>query len=231
MTENLISIKELTDELYIHPILQKIPIETVVHFAVNFMRIMGVPDMFVEKCVVLDVKNYRAPLPCDFYKIIQVRTDKHVDNHCGIYRSATDTFHMSDKHIDTKELTYKIQNSIIYTSTKDEPIEIAYKAIAVDEYGFPMIPDNASYIRALKAFIKKEWFTIKFDMGEIHPDALKNAQQDYAWAAGDCDVEFNRMSLDEAESFYNIWGRMVVTANEHVRHFANSGTKEFIKMV
>ena len=231
MIENLISIKELTDELYIHPIMQKIPIETIVRFAVNFMRLMGVPNMFVEKCIVLDVKNYRAPLPCDFYKIIQVRTDKRNGYGCGIYRSATDTFHMSDNHEDSKDLTYKIQNSIIYTSTKDTPIEISYKAIATDEYGFPMIPDNASYIRALKAFIKKEWFTIKFDLNEISQQALINAQQDYAFAAGDCDSEFNRMSLDEAESFYNMWGRMVVTANEHVRHFANSGTKEFIKMV
>ena len=231
MIENLISIKELTDELYIHPMMQKIPIETIVRFTINFMRLMGVPNMFVEKCTVLDVKNYRAPLPCDFYKIIQVRTDKHNERGCGIYRSATDTFHMSDSHEDNKDLTYKIQNSIIYTSTKDTPIEIAYKAIATDEYGFPMIPDNSSYIRALKAFIKKEWFTIKFDLNEISQQSLFNAQQEYAFAAGDCDSEFNRMSLDEAESFYNMWGRMVVTANEHVKHFANSGTKEFIKIV
>lgn len=231
MIENLISIKELTDELYIHPMMQKIPIETIVRFTISFMRLMGVPNMFVEKCAVLDVKNYRAPLPCDFYKIIQVRTDKRNGYDCGIYRSATDTFHMSDNHEDNKDLTYKIQNSIIYTSTKDTPIEIAYKAIATDEYGFPMIPDNSSYIRALKAFIKKEWFTIKFDLNEISQQSLLNAQQEYAFAAGDCDSEFNRMSIDEAESFYNMWGRMVVTANEHVRHFANSGTKEFIKIV
>ena len=49
MKDSRISIKELMDELYLHPMLQSIPLETVVHHTVNFMRILGCPMIFDEK--------------------------------------------------------------------------------------------------------------------------------------------------------------------------------------
>jgi len=229
MTERMISIKEFADELYMSKRLQKIPLEAIIRYTINFMRIVGVPNMFFEKCEKLDIKNYRAELPCDFYMPMQVRSLGK--NYTGTYRAATDTFHLSPEHRNIRELTYTIQGHIIYTSVKEDTIEIAYKAIPVDEYGFPLIPDNSSFTRALKAFIKKEHYTDEFDEGNLDIRVLQNAQQDYAFAVGACETEYQRMSLDEAEAFYNIWSNLVVRANEHVKTFANSGSKELLKVV
>jgi hypothetical protein len=38
------------------------------------MRIVGMPNMFIEKTEELKIEDYRAQLPCDFYQMIQVRT-------------------------------------------------------------------------------------------------------------------------------------------------------------
>ena len=232
MANQLISIHDFMDELYIHPLMREIPLETVVRYTVNFMRIVGVPNMFDNRVTRLDIHDYRSCLPEDFYDIVSLRrcgTRNAHDN--ATYRYATDTFHFSSHKDGVEGLTYKIQGGVIYTSTKDDPVELSYLAIPVDQYGYPMIPDNSSFTRALKAFIKKEWFTILMDLGKLHPSVLSNAQQDYAWAVGDCESEFNRLSLDKAESFYNTWQNLVVRANEHMKGFINTGRKEVLRVV
>ena len=210
------------------------------------MKIVGVPKMFDDRTAFIDIKDHIGKLPCDFYKMIQVRGGKNIGTEV-VYREATDTFHMSaikEKRVDEyflekqkkpiahqlTEYTYKIQGNAIITSSDDCTIEIAYKAIPVDVYGYPMIPDNPSFTRALKAFITKEFVTNNCYSGDIDPKLLAIAQQDYAWAVGDCETEFNRLSIDEAESFYNMWSQMIVKDNEHARHFEGTGRREKIRL-
>ena len=144
------------------------------------------------------------------------------------FRYATDTFHMSDVKSGV-DLTYKIQGGYIFTSIKEGTIELSYQAILLEE-GFPLIPDNSKFTRALQAYIKKEWFTILFDMGKLQPAILNNTQQEYAWAVGACESEFQKMSLDKAESFYNSWRTMIPRTNQHSAGFAYNGSKQNLKI-
>lgn len=231
MAETYINIRRTLDSLLRHPLMQDISLETVVDYTVEFFDIMGVPNMFEEKNEILQVKDYRAVLPCDYSSMIQVRnTDGN------IFRYTTDSFHLSKiKHLDNetrdfKDLTYKVQGGIIYTSLKECEIEISYEAIATDDEGYPLLPDNGSFTRALELYIKKKWFTIQFELGKVTQQVLQNIQQEYAWAAGDCQTEFNRLSLDKAESFYNTWKSMIIRDTEHKSGFKNTGTKERIKL-
>ena len=229
MAENLISIKEVVDELYIHPLLRNIPFDTIVRYSVDFMKLMGVPKMFENRIATLEVSNYRAALPCDFYKMVRVR-HKVTGEEETVYRSATDSFHLSPNREGPYEHTYKIQGNVIYTSTENKSIEISYLGMCIDDDGYPLMPSNTSYVRALKAYIKKEWFTILFDEGKIGGDVLNLALQNYAWAAGDCESEFQRMTLDDAESFYNMWSQLLLKSNDHNKHFEGTGRRESIKI-
>ena len=145
------------------------------------------------------------------------------------FRYATDTFHMSDVKSDI-DLTYKIQGGYIFTSIKEGTIELSYQAILLDEEGFPLIPDNSKFTRALQAYIKKEWFTILFDLGKLQAAIYQNAQQEYAWAVGACESEFQKMSLDKAESFYNSWSTLIPRRNQHQRFYTYNGSKQNLKM-
>jgi hypothetical protein len=157
----------------------------------------------------------------------------YVEDSCKVgkvFTYSTDTFHMSEgkSHIG---LTYKIQGDYIFTSIKEGEIELAYKAILIDELSsYPMIPDNSKFTRALQAYIKKEWFTILFDMGKLQGAILQNAQQEYAWAVGACESEFQKMSLDKAESFYNSWSTLIPRRNQHQRFYTYNGSKQNLKI-
>lgn len=144
------------------------------------------------------------------------------------FRYATDTFHMSDSKSKVG-LTYKIQGGYIFTSIKEGEVELSYKAIIIDEDGFPMIPDNSKFTRALEAYIKKQWFTILFDMGKLQGAILQNTQQEYAWAVGACESEFQKMTLDKAESFYNSWRTIIPREYQHSRNFSYNGSKQDLK--
>lgn len=236
--EKTTNIRRVADRIMRHPLLRDVPFETILDYTVDFLQIVGVPSLFEEKTALLHVENYRCMLPCDYVSMIQVRTAKKVDgiepNHRShiSYRYSTDSFHMSNDKPDVgrygTDLTYKIQGCIIYTSTKDTDIEIAYNAIATDGEGYPLLPDNPSFLRALEAYVKKQHFTILFDLGKLQPVILQNAQQEYAWAVGDCETEFHRLSLDKAESLFNSWRTLLIRDSEHRHGFVNNGTKEYL---
>lgn len=229
MAQQQQSIKVVFDKIMRHPLMRDLDLEAIIDYSVDFMKIMGNPTIFTNKIKELEVKDYRALLPCDYYNVIQVRPIQG-DVAGPSMLGSSDSFHLSNKGIE-KDLntTYKIQNSIIHTNMKEGLIEFSYNAISVDENGYPMIPVNAEFTRALEAYIKKTYFTILFDTGKITGQVLNQALQDYSWAVGACQSEFNRMSLDQAESFYNSWSTLLIRNNEHSRGFKTNSRKENIR--
>lgn len=230
MAEQQQSIKVIFDKIMRHPLLQDLSIETIVDYSIDFMRIVGVPSMFEEKVEKAEVINYRASLPCDYYQMIQIRALDPNYNILGAFRYSSDSFHMSNTKPEYADYSYKVQGNIIYLSVPNGLIEIAYQAITIDSDGYPLIPDNSSFTRALEAYIKKQHFTILFDLGKIGNGPLAQVQQDYAWAVGDCQSEFNRLTIDKAESFYNSWRTLIIRSSEHRTGFLHNGTQEKLKM-
>ena len=62
------------------------------------------------------------------------------------------------------------------------------------------------------------------------PAVLQNTQQEYAWAVGDCQSEFNRLSIDQMEALSNSWRTMILRENQHASGFAGNGNKEILKI-
>lgn len=231
-----ISIREIIDNLLDHPMLQDLTLERAVNYAIHFIRIVGVPNEFEEKTALIDIENYRGCLPCDFYDMIQVRTYKEGEHVPRVFRYATDSFHISPKkdsehkYLKDWDLTYKIQNNIIFTSKKEGKIEIAYHAIKVDSEGYPLIPENSSFIQALELYIKKKVFTILFDQGKISPAVLQNTQQEYAWYVGQAQRDLTMPTIDQMESISNMWTQLLQRSNEHSKGMKPLGRREYIRV-
>ena len=222
-----ISIRQIMDDLLAHPMLQDLTLERAINYAVQFIQILGYPQEFIEKTEVLEVKDYRALLPCDFYEIIQVRLLVNGDNPGPMFIASTDSFHMSEMKT-SRQLTYKIQNSVIYTSLENGKIEIAYNAMMLDKDGYPMIPENSAFIKALELYIKKAWFTVLFDMGKLPQGVLQNTQQEYAWAAGQASTSLIKPSLDEMQAISNSWNTLLVKPYKHDDGFESLGTRQYL---
>lgn len=226
-----ISIKEILDNILDNPMLKDLSLERAVNYTVHFMRKVGCPQIFVEKTSLIEIKDYRGSIPCGFNEVIQVRTHSTCNKKdYKVFRHTTDSFHMSETKQDSFDLTYKIQGNVIFTSLKEGTIEMAYNAFAVDSDGFPLVPDNSSFIDALELFIKKKYYTILFDLGKINPQVLNNVQQEYAWAVGQAQSDLIRPTIDQMQSITNSLNTLIPRVTEHNTGFINNGTQEKLKI-
>ena len=228
--EKYISLKQILDNILDHPMLREVSFERAVNYTQSFMRIVGCPKMFEEKTAIIEIEDYRGVLPCDFNEIIQVRTHNTCDDNYKVFRYSTDNFHMSENKQESFDLTYKIQGNVIYTSMKEGTIEIAYNAFAVDSEGYPLIPDNSTFIRALELYIKKQCFTVLFDLGQINQAVYQNVRQEYAWAVGQAQSDLIRPTIDQMQAITNSLNTLIWRTTEHNNGFVNNGSAEKIKL-
>lgn len=227
-----INIRRILDELKKHPLLQDLTLEQVVSYTITFIGIFGMPKLYQDKEEPIHIENFRARLPCDLISINQIK-----ECETGIcLRSMTDTF-MPREHHDRvtgyrlpQELSFKTQGQVLYVSFKTGDVSVSYKAIPIDKDGFPLLIDNPVFLKALEAYIKKEEFTILFDIGKITPAVLQNTQQQYAWLAGQLQSEFTIPSISEMESIKNSWCALIQKVSEFDSGFKSLGDKEKIRL-
>lgn len=227
-----ISIKELLSRILRHPLLQDLTLEQVVQHTLDFIGIFGMPKLYQNKEEVIHIEEFRGILPCDLISINQVKECKS-----GVcMRSMTDNF-MPQEHYDKnvgykvpQELTFKTQGQIIYTSFKTGDILVSYKSIPVDKDGYPLLIDNSVFMKALELYIKREAFTVLFDMGKIQAGVLQNTQQQYAWLAGQLQSEFTIPSISEMESIKRSWCTLIQRVTSFNDGFRNNGNQEYIKL-
>ena len=90
--------------------------------------------------------------------------------------------------------------------------------------------DNPVFLKTLESYIKREVFTILFDMGKINGNVLQNTQQQYAWLAGQLQSEFTIPSVSEMESIKNSWCTLIQRTHEFDNGFSSLGRRENIKL-
>lgn len=210
------------DKLHRNPLLSDITLETVVDYTVDFMRIVGTPRVFTDKVVELTVVDYKTALPEDWYENIQIRFGEEV------FRYSSDTFHLSRNTVNsmpTTEITFVVQGNYIHTSIEKGIIELSYRAIDTDTEGYPLLPDNSNFTRALELYIKQQYYTILFELGKITSQVYGNTQQQYAWAVGALETDMQRLDLSRAETFFNSYSTLLIRKNQFQRGFKGNGDK------
>ena len=222
---NYIRLPEVLSRIMRHPLLTDLNLETAIQYTLDFFAAIGLPNIYADKVTTICIDNFRGILPCDLIAINQVRLARN-----GVcLRAMTDSFNGTHPD-DNGELSFKTQGSIIFTSFKTGDIELSYKAIPTDDDGLPLLPDNPVFLKTLELYIKKEWFTILFDMGKISPAVLQNTQQEYAFKAGQCNNEFIIPSVSEMEAFTRMYNTLVPRVNEFSKSFKHMGDREYIKL-
>jgi hypothetical protein len=231
------NIRRVLDDLLEDTHMENLTLEQVVKHTIRFIGKHGYPKLYQDKQEDVEIHEFRGVLPCDLVSINQVR-DKRT-RIC--LRSMTDTIYPPEgKHDDCPpighplghpighydhihpELAFKTQGRIIYTSFPEGLLEIVYKAIPLDEDGFPLLIDNESYLDALEAYISMNVLRNKFRQGKIAAAVYQDAQQVYAVAARELMTEMSTPSLSEMESI----SRMLTTMIKPTPHFDNGFRKE-----
>lgn len=225
------SLKLIGDRLLRSNIMKGISWDAIIDYVIDFFDTVGAPDLFINKIHTGEIKNFRGKLPCDFVEEVQVFLGKSSETAVSPARYATDTLHEHYNKVgnDFVHNTYSINNNYIFTSLKNGWYTIAYKAIMVDEEGYPMLPADRIFINALEWYIKYKYFTLLWEDGKIEDKRLENAKQEYSWYVGQLESNAQALSLSKAESLFNSFRTLVPRDNEFSKRFSNTGSKEFIR--
>lgn len=211
---NYISIKTIMNNLLEHPLLKDLTLDKVVRHTADFIQLVGMPEILENKETTLRVNKYKAELPCDFFELIQMKTKDNCVEH--YFKKSTSSFKENCNNL----YTYRIEGGKIWTSIESGDIDIAYRAIVLDDDGFPMLSNDIYFIKALESYIKKFYFKILFEMGDINRFQYNEIDNDYNVAIAQC---VNHLGMPSPEDIANIKYMLGQFLPDH--HASESGYK------
>ena len=239
----------------------EISYEDLTYYIYECLGLMDRPLQFVRKVTGhkenpdLDVTNYRAELPCDFYKLERIAVDglpvryannsfHHLlsgdccDANTGVSSAElfTDNFGnqfspQSAPITNTGTLdsvTFDINDNFITLSVKEGKICMAYLAFPVDSEGFPMIPDDITYKVALKKYLmyKLRYIDWSKDPSNTGKRALfEYDESEYMWYVGKALSKSKIPHPEEMESLKNQILTMIPNVNSHDTFYKTLGAK------
>lgn len=232
-TGNLVSIKLIADRLLRNPLMKNMDYEFIVDNAIQLLRIIDAPNVYVTRRESLNVENYRALKPIDMVKIMSiVRTDLG-DLPIPLMSSEDDSqefYNVSENLPDRDDYTYSLNSKYVNLNFEKGDIIIVYKAVATDEECYPLVLDNETLLRCIESYIKYRWFDILNDMEMISDRKLHKAEADYSFNVAQADANLKLPSIDEMEALVNTITQLIPSRTEHSRRFEFLGAQENLRI-
>ena len=232
-TGNLVSIKLIADRLMRNPLMKDLNYEFIVDNAIQVLRILDAPSIYVTRREGLNVVNFRALKPIDMIKVEGiVRTDQ---NNTPQTLSASEDisqefFHVGGNLPTRTDSTYSLNSKYVNVNFENGKINIIYKAIATDDECYPLVLDNETLLRCVESYIKWKWFDVMNDMDMISDRKLNKAEIDYCFNVGQADANLKLPSADEMESLTNMITQILPSRTEFQRRFEFLGAQENLRI-
>ena len=212
------------------PIVQDLKYEDAAEYAIEYLRLIGAALSFEDKVGSIKLNNYKGLLPNN---LITIRGIQYSECECegGVaMRYASDIYHTNlGKDCEgSQEYTYITQNNIITTSMKDGWINLSYSALATDEFGYPLIPDNESFKVALEYYIIHRTLEGLWSMGKITDKVFQYYEQKRHYYSAQATNSMTIKNMDQMETTFNAINRMIIDVNPQQTFYKNFGVKENI---
>jgi len=229
---NLVSIKLIADRLMRNPLCKDMGYEFIVDNAIQLLRILDAPSIYVTKREGLNVSNFRALKPIDMIRVEGiVRTDSGVPIPLQATEFIAQEFlHTGDKLSTRPEDTYSFNSKYINLNFETGSINIIYKSIATDEECYPLVLDNETLLRCVESYIKYRWFDILHDMDMVSGQKLNKAESDYSFNVAQADSNMKMPSADEMEMITNQIVQLIPSNTEFSRRFEYLGSQEKLRI-
>lgn len=220
-------------------------IEMAVEWIGEAIPLIGVYSAYVNKTtdgniereheapVVLE--NHRAKLPCDIYKLNSIRFITEYDETLQEIKSSvpmittSDVFHMSLTNYEYAELDlrYKVNNGYVYVEGVSKGLlEFSYEAFATDDRGFPMVPDDERYVRALSAYLQERIGFRLMMQDKLSERKYDRLEQNWLFYVNSAYTGALLQTIDDAEAFRNSYTRMVENSSAHANGYAGESFRQ-----
>ena len=169
--------------------------------ALNFI---GSSTQLVKKQEKLLIEDHKANLPTDFVHLEQIRYESKQfgDNYLKYNPANHNT--KEEGQIGKQKETYQLNPDVIVTTFEHGEITIIYKALPVDDDGYPLVPDNQYFLEALfwYAFKKMLMRGYKSKVSELSYFYADQQWKRYCTAARN---KANYPDIGKYQRFADVW--------------------------
>jgi len=180
-----------------------------------------------------------AELFLEYYKPTSIRYSQYYNSNFKPLRLATSPYskaasmHCSNCVNLTAncEQEYTIDHPYIRTDFKEGYICLSYLGQALDEQGYPMIPDEVSYVEAIKRYIVYKVKYSEFIQGVINPQVFAKLEDDWHWYCRQARGKANMPdTVDKLENLLQQRQRLIPKINRYYGFFGNLASKEALNL-
>jgi hypothetical protein len=126
----------------------------------------------------------------------------------------------------TKDITYVITPGYIKMNVESGYIMLAYQAIPTDDEGYPLIPDDVSFIEAIYWYIVMKLYYPQWVSGQIRDAVYYDARRSWNYYCKQAFGNALMPNTDQLESIKNSWVRLVPEIKEHTSGFSALGQEQ-----
>jgi len=120
-------------------------------------------------------------------------------------------------------IKYTIKPGHINVNVRDGYIRISYDAISVDEDGYPMIPDLASYTEALYWYVTMKLKYPEYLSGRMNREIYYDIRRSWNFYCKQAYGESMMPGQDEMETIKNVWNKLKVDYNAQYTGYEDLG--------
>ena len=250
------SIKTLISRLLVNPMMENINDVDLARYVGEALKLIGAPMSYEDKLCTIDIKNYRGKLPKNMLYIIQTSFgDGHSPMryasdtfHSQHHNVGSKEFSEKKYYNDNDNLghqggyasgysrgknysqgaEYSINNQYIYLSQEEGTVNLLYKTIVTDAEGYPMIPNNIKFEKAIEWYVKYQHYMPLWEMGKIPDKVYQKVEQEYTWYVGAAQTAGQAMTIDQAASFTNAFNKLILQPLQHETFFKEHGSRQYL---
>lgn len=244
-----ISVKAILEGLYRdNNISEEVNFLDCVEWAGECLESIGAYSQFVQKSTDLELENYRVLIPCDFHKMLgatykglpiveassnygNIVPSTTTDSSQFLVNNTSADLPQSVNSVGDEHYTYLINDSYFVSNLKEGTITMSYLAFPVDDCGFPMIPDNYYYKKAVQMYITYMIDRAQWRVGRIPDKVYQESKNDWQWYVQAARSAGLFPNIDGMENFKRMWLKLVPNVNEYNGLFKDLAKSEKLKIV
>lgn len=238
------SIKTVVDGLYRDfdsP--EDLDVWDILDWSAEALQLIGASTQLIDYWAEIEISNHLSRLPLNFEAINQISYNGFPLTLTNGSMGINSTTNPGEAFLNTKEIdpdhfpninrqtstgveSYYIKNGCIVTSFESGTIVLSYKGIQVDSEGFPMIPDNVYFDKALRSYSqmmldRKEW-----RRGNLPAQVYAKTEQEWLFYCKAAASAALMPNIDKVENFKNMWVRLKPSLNEYSTFFSGMNIQE-----
>ncbi len=161
---------------------------------------------FVENSVVEEGEEYLPDISDTYIETTASKSSYYLEPMLYSADNMYMRYHCCDIDLNTNPgcgNTYQVNKNFIYTNFERGLVEMAYMRIPLDDEGYPLIPDNESWIKACEFEIAYRVFYRDFIAGRMPQGIFMTIERDRDWYLAQAGNTDKIPTQDEAHSWLN----------------------------